>query len=295
MSKYLLIEYCNPTDHDDVVNLKFKIRNHRVAREWAHRVTIASNKFSIDHPSRFIGFFPADYQQQMALMKINSSVNEINQYRPIIDRVLTDIKDQDTLNYFHHIFEIYHGLLHQQTHSFWNTAPENVKIALSNLNIQVHECEMVGRSITPKPIQYTTWFSMKKVGKFLIDDYKLLEDCSKNGTVYFLYSEIGKTLEDLCLDNDNYISNEAFQPYQHLSPDFCITFYDDDIGEVIQKRQAIADYYNKNQEFFKKRDLSIDHPFLKPGKFPLADIDNPPENVVKLIESHQFVKSVKIL
>ena len=80
-----------------------------------------------------------------------------------------------------------------------------------------------------------TWYRLKKYLTLDDDDYSLFEDVAKKGTIYLLYAEIGKTLEDLSVDNDQYIHDDAFKPFSHYSADFCVKYYDDD--ELTVKRK----------------------------------------------------------
>jgi dUTP pyrophosphatase len=165
--------------------------------------------YPLDHPNRFYGFDTPEQEQVRALEMINASIATVNRYRPIITRQITSVDDQDTLNYLHSIFERYHGLLDQQDHEFFKSAPDTVKQALADLNINVHRCESVARGSRPRFV--CTWYGMPKT-KSLTDEllkYGTLNP--KFGSVCLNYCEIGKTLEDLTQDRDNYISEEAFQ------------------------------------------------------------------------------------
>ena len=67
---------------------------------------------------------------------------------------------------------------------------------------------------------------------------------------------------------------------------------DSDFQQVCQKRDLINEYYLKNSEFFLEQGLGQDHPYLKIGKIPLADIDSPPHDVLQSLRTRQYVKSV---
>ena len=295
MFSKILIEYTNPEDLVDSHTLTFNLRSHDVAKKWANIVSIANKKYPIDDPGRFYGFGSKEQQISRAITKINQTINEINAFEPLVDRTLSDITDQDTLNYLHHIFEIYHGLLDQQTHEFWQRAPDSVRKALANLNIQVHECESVGRSRVTFPMHAVTWYRLKKYLTLDDHDYSLFEDVTKKGTIYLLYAEIGKTLEDLSIDNDQYIHDDAFQPFRHYSADFYVKYYDDDELTVKNKLANIKDYYENNKEFFLSKNLPWGHPYLTSGAIPLADLDVLPNDLLSKLETRQWVKSVTLI
>ena len=290
----LQIEYANPINLDDTVTLTFKLRDHQVANRWANKVAIAQKKYAIDAPGRFYGFGVKEEKIKKALTQINTSIDIINSYKTIIDRHLTDINDQDTLNYLHHIFEVYHGLLDQQNTEFWNDAPTEVQRALSDLNIQVHECEQVSRSDN-NPTNLITWYNLPKIDVLRESEYSLFEDYSTAGTAYLMYVEIGKTLEDLAIDNDKYIFDSAFMPFRHCSADFLIKYYTDSEEVIERKRKQIKEYYESHSEFFLKRNLEWGHPYLSAGFIPLADAINFSENTLDLIKNRQWVKSIIII
>jgi hypothetical protein len=288
------IEYANPEDLDDTYQVSFKLKEHTVAQKWATMVEIANRKYEIDDPSRFYGFYHREELIARALYKINHTIDVINKFENIIDRRLQDIFDQDTLNYLHHVFEIRHGLLDNQTSSFWNKAPASIRKALTNLNIQVHECESVGRNMSPTPANAVTWYKMPKITKLQDEDYKLFEMGSHAGTVYILYAEIGKTLEHLSVDNDRYVSDTAFKPFRNISADFIVNYYDDDPEQIETKLHIMKEYYYTHEKFFSDQGLPWGHPHLSPGLIPVAEIENKPADLIDKIKTHQWVKSITL-
>jgi hypothetical protein len=288
------IEYSNPIDLDDSYHVTFKLKEHAVAKKWATMVDIANRKYEIDDPGRFYGFYGREELIARALGKINRTIDVINEFEKIIDRRLEDIFDQDTLNYLHHVFEVHHGLLDSQTSDFWNKAPDSIRKALADLNIQVHECESVGRSKDPRPANAVTWYKMPKVTKLQDEDYKLFEMGKRAGIIYLLYVEIGKTLEALSIDNDRYISDTAFKPFRNISADFIITFYDDDPTQVETKYHNMKLFYHKHEKFFTDQGLSWGHPYLFPGSIPVAEIENMSADLIDKIKTRQWVKSITL-
>lgn len=293
--KHLYITYVNPNDQLDTLVLKYKLRDHDVTEKWCERLETAQKQYTIDDPTRFYGFGSLEQQQADAISRINSCIDVINEFDPIIERRLISISDQDTLNYLHHIFEVYHGLLDQQTHEFWQRAPQTVRTALANLNIQVHRCESTYRSAMPRHV--VTYFGLPKTKILDINDYKYFTDNYQFGTVYLNYVEIGKTLEDLSQDNDHYIADDAFKPFQHYSADFNVKFRDEDPKQLYQKHVKIKYYYDTNKKFFDQRGLYWGHPYLQNGSIPLADLqyDGSQQALLKKLETHQQVREVILL
>lgn len=290
--QHLLIDYCNPSDHLDTVTLTYKLRDHAVTRKWVKRVRLAQASYAIDSPGRFYGFGSIEEQTTSALDQINQCISVINGYQLIISRHLTEVSDQDTLNYLHNIFERYHGLLDQQTTDYWLAAPEEVRQALANLNILVHRCESVARGAQPRHV--VTWYGLPKTEVLDIADYDLFEPTIKFGSVYLNYVEIGKTFDDLAIDNDQYIGDDAFRPFKHFSADFNVKFWSTTDRQEQEHRAILNRYYEQNEEFFTARNLTLDHPYLRSGSIALADLVDDTASVGKLY-THQWVKSVTLI
>ena len=285
--KHLLIEYCDPNNQADAITLTYKLREHPVVTKWIDRVNLAQEKYSIDDPTRFYGFGSVEDQQKLSLELLNDCILTINSFEHIIDRSISRVDDQDTLNYLHHVFEVYHGLLDQQTHELWQRAPNNVRRALADLNILVHRCESVYRGAKPRHV--VTWYGLPKDVLLDAEDYCWFEDGVKFGTVYLNYVEIGKTLEDFAHDNDQYIANEAYQPFQHYSADFNVKFWTDSDRQIEKNRSIIKAYLDSHADFFKDKNTVC-------GNIPLADLVNyNADNVLAELEKHQYVKAVSFI
>jgi hypothetical protein len=263
--------------------------------KWCERVESAQKQYKIDDPGRFYGLGSVEEQKIDAVDRINNCVKIINSFEKIIDKNLTDVDDQDTLNYLHHIFEVYHGLLDQQQHKFWSRAPDTVRRALADLNILVHRCESVQRQALPRHV--VTYYGLPK-DKILDDnDYVYFTDKIEFGTVYLNYVEIGKTLEDLTIDNDQYIGDEAFQPFYHYSADFNVKFWSDTDRQIELRRAKIKTYYDTNKEFFKNKNLPWGHSHLASGCIPIADLvySGNKKELLEELKTHQHVDSVVLI
>ena len=282
--KQLLIEYSTP-NLENSLEVEFKLLTNDIVQCWADRVVAAQKQYSIDDPGRFYGFGSLSEQIEFSIESINHCVDFIeNQLGIPVGRRLEYIHDQDTLNYFHHIFEVHHGLLDKQHHN-----PEYNKV-LSNLNVLVHRCESVQRGAAPRHV--VTYFGLPKTQQLEIEDYDLFTDRYRFGTVYLNYAEIGKTLEDLAHDNDRYISQEAFKPFRHFSADFNVKFYDTSVHEQQLNRQKIKEFYQKNLGFFYSRGLAENHPYLYPGSVPLAVVETPID--LQDLAARRWVKRVEL-
>lgn len=276
------------------LTLKFNILDSPLSKLWLERMALR-DQYPIDYPDRFYGFDTQEQEEARALTMIQDSITTINNYSPIITRQLTTLEDQDTLNYLHNIFERYHGLLNNQDQEFFTNAPSEVKTALSDLNINVHRCEAVVRGSRPRFV--CTWYGLPKT-KVLSNEmlqYGTLNP--KFGSVCLNYCEIGKTLEDLTQDRDNYISDEAFKPFSHYSADFNVRLHEETVAYSAEKCHRMQAYFNQHIDFFHDRGYnSYRDPRLLPLRFPVAQLIEtmPREQLLKEIQQRQIVTKVTI-
>ena len=286
---YLHIELAHTFD------LRFRILDTPIAELWLERMH-SRGQYPLDHPNRFYGFDSADIEQARAATQIQQCIDTINSHTQIIDRSFTDIHDQDCLNYLHNIFERYHGLLNQQDHEFWNHSPDAVRRALAELNLAVHRCETVARGNRPRMV--CTWFGMPKTKTLSIELISAYGDLAPEfGTVCLNYAEIGKTLEDLTQDQDAYIDDEAFKPFNYYSADFVVRFFKENTESVDAKLQRMNDYYQTHIDFFCSRGYNtFDHPGLLPYKLPVAQLetDLSPSEILKQIQQRQHITRVYV-
>lgn len=256
MYKSLLIEYGS-----DLV-LEYRLRSHTVSQRWAEQLVLAQQQYTIDDPKRFYGFGSLTDQTNDALTRINNNIAIIKQHIPELDKGFVDtVYDQDLLNYWHHAFEVYHGLLDQRISGI----TDNVRNALADLNVCVHRCESIALGARPRHV--VTYYGLPKTQALEEDDYSLFTQIWKPGTLCLNYVEIGKTLEDLSRDNDQYIGDDAFRPFKHFSADFNVRFYEQTELQAQQKNSIMQSYYLKHRDFFGQW-----KPSYVGGVLPLADV-----------------------
>lgn len=283
MSTTMTIQLANEYD------LVFDVYNDEIARLWLGRMH-QRHSWHLDDARRFYGFGSVQEQRQDAERRLKQDIEIINQYQYIIYRPWTSIDDQDLLNYLHHVFETYHGLLDQQKHDWWQRAPEPVRQALARLNIDVHRAESIARGAEPRFV--CTWYGQPKTQKFTPEQMSTHGRlCVDWGGVYINYVEIGKTLQDLSIDNDQYISDDAFRPFLHYSSDFVVRFYNRKPDLT-----AINKYFNRNRDFFLKHGIdSVTHPFAMPYQYKVAQLRiDEPDCILRAIETRQHITDITI-
>jgi hypothetical protein len=278
------------------LQLKFQVLNTPVADLWLERMALR-NSWPLDDPERFYGFNSREHDAQLALEKIQACVRAINAWRPMIERTLTSVDDQDTLNYLHNIFEQWHGLLDQDpVHPEYGAIPPDIKQHLANLNVCVHRCESAARGNRPRFV--CTWFGMPKTQTLSADImHKHGTLNPKFGTVCLNYCEIGKTLEDLTQDRDYYISDDAFKPFNYYSADFVVRMHEETQEYLSDKLIRMKEYYNQHREFFFELGYTtFQDPKLLPLRFPVAEIieTQPRHDLIQAVSQRQRITKVTL-
>lgn len=277
------------------LTLQFKILDNPLAQQWQERMSVRE-QYPLDNPYRFYGFDSLELAENKALAQIQQTCSEINQWNTIIERTIQSVADQDTLNYLHNIFERWHGLLDEKpTHPIYGEFPQKIRRHLADLNVDVHRCESVARGNRPRFV--CTWYGLPKTETLSND---LLEAGTLNpkfGSVCLNYCEIGKTLEDLTQDNDNYISDNAFRPFSHYSADFNVRLHEETVAYVAEKQVRMQAYYNQHRDFFFKHGYTtFQDPRLLPLRYPVAELIEtmPQEQLLTKIQQRQCVTKVYI-
>jgi hypothetical protein len=278
------------------LSLQFQVLQTPMAKLWLERMS-QRHQWSLDDPGRFYGFNTQQQDEQLVLTKVQECVQGINAWKPLVNRTLHTAHDQDTLNYLHNLFEQWHGLLDQHpTHPVYGNIPNEVRQHLANLNIAVHRCESTARGNRPRFV--CTWFGMPKTEILPVEvmhEFGTLNP--KFGSVCLNYAEIGKTLEDLTQDRDNYIGDDAFRPFNHYSADFNVRMHEETADYVADKLVRMQAYYNQHREFFFDQGfVTFQDPRLLPLRFPVAELIEtmPRHELLTAISQHQQVTQVTI-
>ena len=187
-------------------------------------------------------------------------------------------------------------MLDKQDSEFWKNAPQDVRLALANLNIAVHRCESL---FSRQRRVVCTWFGQPKTHRLPIElqaSYGKLN--TDFGGVYLNYVEIGKTARDLMHDNDQYIADEMFKPFDFYSSDFVINFFQTTEKDVDPILASIDEYFEQHRSFFESHGVkSSRDTCMLPLKFKVAQLDyesGEKDAIIEMIRNNQIITSVEI-
>ena len=291
MHKFITIRFGKRGEQE----LSFVIGETNIAQRWARKLHFAiSKRYKLDDPRRFYGHTSLSKESKDTLKWITECIDTINDHDPIIERSISRVDDQDTLNYLHSMFEQYHGQLGEPT-GWFESAPDTVQKAIAELNVLVHRCESLVRGAKPRLV--CTYYRMPKQDCLAWSDYDLMTDHTAFGDLCLNYCEIGKTLEDFWRDQDEYVTAQTFKPFRYFSADFNVRLYELNAEELQEQRTGIAEYYDANREQFESAGIrDRRHPHLKAGTIVVAQlIPEHRDKALTVFAEHSYVSSIEII
>ena len=291
MHKFITIRFGKRGEQE----LSFVIGETNIAQRWARKLQFAlSKRYKLDDPRRFYGHTSLSKESKDTLKWITECIDTINNHDPIIERSISRVDDQDTLNYLHSMFEQYHGQLGEPT-GWFESAPDTVQKAIAELNVLVHRCESLVRGAKPRLV--CTYYRMPKQDCLAWSDYDLMTDHTAFGDLCLNYCEIGKTLEDFWRDQDEYVTAQTFKPFKYFSADFNVRLYELNAEELQEQRTGIAEYYDANREQFESAGIrDRRHPHLKAGTIVVAQlIPEHRDKALTVFAEHSYVSSIELI
>jgi len=291
MHKFITIRFGKRSEQE----LSFQIAETNIAQRWARKLQFAlSKRYKLDDPRRFYGHTSLSKESKDTIKWITECIDTINNHDPIIERSISRVDDQDTLNYLHSMFEQYHGQLGEPT-GWFESAPDTVQKAIAELNVLVHRCESLVRGAKPRLV--CTYYRMPKQDCLAWSDYDLMTDHTAFGDLCLNYCEIGKTLEDFWRDQDEYITANTFKPFRYFSADFNVRLYELSAEELEEQRTGIAEYYDANRTQFESAGIrDRRHPHLKAGTIVVAQlIPEHRDKALTVFADHPYVSSIELI
>lgn len=291
--EYVVIRLSKKNNHLNVFDLKFKLCNNNFVAKWINCVLLAQQlQYPISEPWAFYNLNDR-MNKELLVTKINDLITEINSYEKLFDCKLDDIHDQDTLNKIHSIFEKHHGQLDEWlTNPLFENKPKHFRNLLSQINQFVHLCE--SHDTTTKKIRIV-WFDLPKINTFDDADYKLFTDARKFGTLYTLYSDVGKNLEALAMDNDKH--HHDIVPNLHYSADCNILFNTETDIELKQRKQKYKEYAQQNKHYLETKGYSENDIRLTTGHIPLASLETDlnEKEILSHLRNFDNIQSVNLI
>lgn len=248
--------------------LPFNIYKNSISQKWAREIAKGYNLYE---RNRFKSWKIEPRKEEKIISCINKQIDKINKFfKGYIDVYMDKGTSQETLNYLHKCFELVRGDINKGTHDFIN-APDDVKSAIENPNIHIHEYEDF-LSSKPSPIfpdhpfaSIVGTFNDRPRYRLSEEDYDHFIFSWKFGEVYINYCEVGKPVLDVFKDNDHLVGKKNIKPLHYYSADFMIKFGPDIPKKFVDQRRTGINEWLKEQDISYSKYLSI-------GLIPVAKL-----------------------
>ena len=283
MNKFKTIITNNVEDY----TLVFDIFDTDIANKWSTEI---EKNYPVFEDWRFTGWPSAEWTEENYINKINQCIDVINSYKDntIIHKAFLKMP-QETTNILHKYFEVLRGGVLSPT-DWYDNAPDNVKVALTNYNVFIHNYEklVMGRNYLSSTITCTFNCERKLLST---DDYKHFTYDWKFGTVYINYCEVGKHLLEMFVDNDNdIVGDQNIRPLKYYSADFKIKFCTDTPrDEFLNFSNRLHTWVDSNKEKFKELGITD----YNQGLIPVAVLNYNESNLVGLTQKDIIYKLSK--
>jgi len=286
MFKKITVRLSDKSDPTDTYDLEFIFDENQFTKKWQNHMLLSQQRQDpISEPWAIYG---NDYwTEEKSLEHINNNIRICNSIHPgMFQRHITDIHNQDDLNYVHSVFELHHGKLDEWLDNpIFNVEKGNqLRHSLSLINQAVHRLES---SQEPPKIR-VVYFDTPKTQTFTEQDYQMFTNTKEFGSLYTLYADVGKNLESLAVDEDDH--HHDFVPNLHWSSDFVIRFHDDD---GVEQTKKCNDFLKQNWEYFESKGYVKNDPRLTTGAIKLASlIYDDKDTILTIIKKYDTIQSV---
>ena len=262
---YATIRLSQKNNYKDYFDLKFKLLENTFTAKWINRVLEAKHyQYPISEPWAMYNI-NNDMSSEFVIKNLNQLINKVDAVEPLFGFNIDSLKDQEKLNKIHAIFEKHHGQLDDwKKNTLFNDKPDSFRKHLSEINQFIHACESIGD--TPKI--RVVWFDLPKTHVFTDSDYELFTINKKFGSLYHLYCDVGKNIEDLATDNDQH--HHDVVPNIHYSAD-CVAYFRDD--DALTESKKCAEYIKRNHAYLLKKGYKKGDKRLTIGRIELARLE----------------------
>lgn len=281
MRQFILTVTNDNADYD----LYFDIFNTSIADKWKTEVEQNYELFEID---RFSNWPNSKKDKLYYISELQKQIDIVNADNVgLIPVTLSNIENQDTMNYLHKFFENLRGPIDSPT-EWYQQSSNSIQNAITRFNIMIHEYEHLCFSESISAVTNHPYATI--VGTFNSRPRILLDDKDYDhytyrwrfGTVYINYCEVGKPLMDVFKDQDEVIGDANIRPQHYYSADFQIKFGPDTLDEIYdEKTIQFWNWFNSKKEYFDTLGL-VKSKKLALGMIPVASINVQDSNLENL-------------
>jgi hypothetical protein len=281
--EYATLRLSDRNDHNKYFDLKYKLKQNSFTEKWIDCVLEAQqNQYPISEPWAIYNLND-NLNNEFIKDRINKLIADVDSVCELFGFRIDSISDQETLNRIHAIFEEHHGKLDEwKSNPLFRDKPASFRKNLSEINQFVHVCE----SSEGSPKIRVVWFDLPKTKRFDDSDYALFTNKRKFGSLYHLYTDVGKNIEALSEDNDQH--HHDIVPNLHYSAD-CVSYFCDDTQEQVDSTEnKHRQYIEQNKDLLEQKGYTTDDKRLTTGRIEIGSLQTDMSNTQILENMKDF-------
>lgn len=292
MNYDLVLTFCNPITKENEFDIPFKLANNSTSPKWLkmlyHDIYVNQCRWN---NSRYVGFTTNSLTKDSLAKELNQLIAICEKERPGHFKFVAHANmSQDDFNSMHVWFETYRGK-YLDPHHFFKTGTPEFKAAIERFNEIIHIWEKLDRYRQNDQALITFNFGGNKT-ELDEEDMKNFEFERRDDTLYLGYKMTGKTLLDVCFDEDDHVGNDNIQPFRFLSSDFQLNTKGLTREQLSMHKQRFDKWFERNSNYLASLGFRRDDPRCTIGRLPLAH--SLISNIREIIEPRQFLKNIRI-
>jgi hypothetical protein len=292
MNYDLILTFCDPVTKENEFDIPFKLANNSTSLKWLKMLyhDIYVNQCTWNN-NRYVGFTTNSLNKASLAKELNQLIAICEKERPGHFKFVAHADmTQDDFNRMHVWFETYRGK-YLDPHHFFKTGTPEFKAAIERFNEIIHIWEKLDRYKRNDQALITFNFEGNKT-ELDEEDMKNFEFERREDTLYLGYKMTGKTLIDVCFDEDDHVGNDNIQPFRFLSSDFQLNTKGLTREQLAMHKQRFDRWFERNSNYLAILGFRRDDPRCTIGRLPLAH--SLIANTREIIEPRQFLKTIRI-
>ncbi len=275
-------------------SLTFNVQQHPIAELWYDKLKGLLSDPTWKLETRWAAFKLPSRHPKILVEKLKKCVDTINNsdwfdYHIIETDMITEDYPMEVHNIIHHHFEILIGQVWKPS-EYWNQIIErkdwdlvNAVRGLNDLSHEIEEWNMGGDAT----ICTTFMNGVAPIQKVELpneaDEYFTLDGAFGRG--YLHYAQLGKTWQEVCIDDDDHIDPTNISEHRLLSGEFDLQFslYD-------RKHEEMINYFNMREKLA-KFDRTPEDKSLRLGYCPIFDISE--QSKLSVVEKENIIENIR--
>jgi hypothetical protein len=233
--------YLDFKNNTDTLTLKFETYDSSISKKWYIALQNILNQELTDKPKirendRLYNFNNNTWSEENIIKELTICIDKLNSHSVVITEVPKVGCTPEDTNKLHKFFELMRGRILEPA-EYYTNATDNIKFELERFNVLIHRLEYFHKTKNKSNLAPRLVVTFNDNPRFILDkcDFNEFSLDSEFGEVYINYCEVGKSLIDVFVDNDDIVGDKSIIPQKYYSADFGVKFYKSNMSHILPK------------------------------------------------------------